>query len=77
VTTNGATSPVSDTIVATTQTSLSTFPSLVYEATTAEFAWDGSFSNISIVWSYDNDFTTIIGSVTDMYGNSGRDGVGR
>jgi hypothetical protein len=26
---------------------------------------------ISIVWSYDNDFTTIIGSVTDMYGNSG------
>jgi hypothetical protein len=49
VTTNGATSPVSDTIVATTQTSLSTFSVVGYEATTAEFAWDGSFSNISIV----------------------------
>lgn len=71
VTTNGATSPVSDTIVATTQTSLSSFSVVSYEATTAEFEWDGSFSNITIVWSADSEFSSISGSNADMYGNTG------
>lgn len=70
ITTNGLTSAVSNTITSATKTIVTSFSLVSYTATTAEFAWDGSFTYVVITWSDTSLYSNIKGTST-LYGNTG------
>lgn len=70
VTTNGLTSAVSNTITSATKTIVTSFSLVSYTATTAEFAWDGSFAYVVIIWS-DTSLYGNIRRTSTLYGNTG------